>query len=39
MEDACRVRVAAVVRPLIEQELEQGCQHIVHTTPGQPQVG
>jgi hypothetical protein len=36
--DEGRVRVAVVVRPLIEQELEQGCQHILHADPSRPQV-
>ncbi|KAK3265863.1 hypothetical protein CYMTET_25484, partial [Cymbomonas tetramitiformis] len=38
VEEAQRVRVAVMIRPLIAQELVDGCKERIATTPGTPQV-
>lgn len=37
-DDACAVRVAVHIRPLVENELAKGCQEILDVTPNTPQV-
>ena len=36
--DECSVCVAVHVRPLIDSELQEGCDALLTTTPQQPQV-
>lgn len=36
--EECSVCVAVHVRPLISQELEDGCKECLVLTPGEPQV-